>query len=138
MGRTARIGLFLLMGLIVALARLVEVELGKLRPDPKDSTALMVKPVVKVPPVASKKKAATEKPAKTPIGTPVVAVPLPPEAEEWPKGPVYTVKRGETLGEISAKVLGSSRHWQKLLDANATVIASPQALKPGMKLTIPK
>ena len=50
----------------------------------------------------------------------------------------YTVKSGETLSSISAKVLGESSRWQRLYNANRSQLKSPHSLAPGMKLTIPK
>ena len=161
MGRTARIGLFLLMGLVIALARLIEVEVGKARP--AESPPLVVpaadasaKPTAKSSRkinghgVKSHEKSAPAKaPASTPapaapnaaaaIGAPTTAAPAEETSgAEWPKGPIYTVKKGETLADIALKTLGSSHKWQKLLDANAARVPNAKAVKPGTKLVIPR
>jgi nucleoid-associated protein YgaU len=51
----------------------------------------------------------------------------------------YTVKKGDTLQEISQKMYGTTRHWRKIYNANKGVIkGGSDKIKPGMKLTIPK
>ncbi len=152
MGRKARIGLFLLMGLVVALARLIEVEVGKVRPQEETPSLAISKPSRPSAPAHQKK---THKPAAlehsrratgptVAVGTaaPAESAPEPKpvaplEGAEWPKGPVYTVKKGETLGVIAQKVLGSSKLGHKLFEANAARISSPDCLKPGTKLVVP-
>lgn len=54
-----------------------------------------------------------------------------------PSGDVYTVMPGDTLSGIASKLLGSSKHWQLILDANAGTLDSAEKLRPGMKLRIP-
>ena len=51
---------------------------------------------------------------------------------------VHTVMQGETLSHISEEYYGTSRQWQKILDANKDVLSSPEKLRPGMKLVIPE
>lgn len=46
----------------------------------------------------------------------------------------HTVAAGETLGEISMKHYGTSKHWKKIAEANKVDAAD---LKVGQKLTIP-
>lgn len=53
------------------------------------------------------------------------------------KSTIYVVKKGDTLSKISLKFYGSSRKWQKIVDANKAVLGSNNTLKIGMKLTIP-
>jgi len=53
-------------------------------------------------------------------------------------GKTYTVKKGDTLQEISQKMYGTTRHWRKIYNANKSVIkGGPEKITPGMKLTIP-
>lgn len=47
----------------------------------------------------------------------------------------YIVQPGDTLGEISTKVYGTSRKWRMIREANGNL--DPRALRPGLKLTIP-
>src|SRR5687767_3802528 len=111
MGRNARIGLFLLMGLVVALARLIEVEVGKARPteEPQSAPSLLLKAPRPAPQSHTSRKTqrATEHarrpgttsstPAAAPLGVAPTTLPASapkdePEGLEWPKGPLYTVK----------------------------------------------
>jgi nucleoid-associated protein YgaU len=48
------------------------------------------------------------------------------------------IKAGETLGTISQKVYGTTRHWKKLLDANHDVIPTPERMRPGVRITLPR
>jgi hypothetical protein len=50
----------------------------------------------------------------------------------------YTVQRGETLGEISAKVYGTSRRWKQIYEANQDILKDPNRIKPGQVLRIPR
>jgi nucleoid-associated protein YgaU len=47
----------------------------------------------------------------------------------------YTVKKGDTLGEISLRTLGTSRRWQEIVDLNK--IDDEDNLTPGSVLKIP-
>ena len=56
-----------------------------------------------------------------------------PEAQ----GKTYTVKKGDCLSAIARRMTGSAS-WQKLYEANKSVIGSnPNLIKPGQILTIP-
>jgi len=50
----------------------------------------------------------------------------------------YTVKKGETLGEISGKVYGTSKSWRRLYEANRDILKDPNHLTPGQVLRIPQ
>lgn len=47
------------------------------------------------------------------------------------------VREGETLSEIAAETLGSSRRWRDLLEANRDRIADPNRVAVGTELRIP-
>lgn len=49
----------------------------------------------------------------------------------------YTVKAGDTLGDISRAVYGSSAHWRDILDANRGVLKDEKSLRAGQRLLIP-
>jgi|SRR5579872_5609856 len=143
MGRNARIGLFLLMGLIVALARLVEVEVGKARPQdeppPVPLAVRHAKPTVSPHPRRARHTQAPVARPATPVDpAPAQAPAAVPADAEWPNGPIYVVKKGDTLGTIAQKTLGTSKLANKLYEANTDRIASPTAMKAGTKLVIPK
>jgi nucleoid-associated protein YgaU len=173
MGRTAKIGLFLLMGLVVALARLVEVSLGKARAPsepvplaipftpPSAHPKLVPHAVHRTHVASTASAAANQRAAASPVANqraaasaaakvapappkPQAAPPAPPVAKapesvgvEWPKGPIYTVKRGETPGEIAQKLLGSAKLWPRLAAANGGRLANPNAVRAGTRLVVP-
>ncbi len=58
---------------------------------------------------------------------------VPPAVPPLPA--VYTVQKGDTAGEISQKIYGTSRLWQKLLQANG--IDDPLKLRAGQVLKVP-
>lgn len=50
-------------------------------------------------------------------------------------GTTYTVKDGDTLSSIAARVLGNVALWQKLATLNS--IRDPRSLTPGQVLLLP-
>ncbi len=50
----------------------------------------------------------------------------------------YTVLKGDSLSKISQKFYGSTKYWKRIVEANKDKLHSPQSLRPGMVLTIPK
>ena len=52
----------------------------------------------------------------------------------------YVVKKGESLWSIAAKpeVYGKATRWRRIFDANREVLKSPDRLRPGMALKIPR
>lgn len=51
---------------------------------------------------------------------------------------IHTIREGETLSGISREYYGSENKWQKILNANRSVIKDANKLKPGTKLIIPE
>jgi nucleoid-associated protein YgaU len=49
----------------------------------------------------------------------------------------YTVKKGDTLSEISQKVMGTSKKTQLLIELNKDVMPNPDRIRPGMVLQFP-
>ncbi len=49
----------------------------------------------------------------------------------------YIVQKGDTLGAIAAREMGSAKKWQLLYDANKDRLKSPTELKIGKTLRIP-
>ncbi len=47
----------------------------------------------------------------------------------------YRVREGETVSQISQKVYGTSRHWERILAANG--LSRPEELRAGVELVIP-
>jgi nucleoid-associated protein YgaU len=54
-----------------------------------------------------------------------------------PKMGKYTVKSGDTLSEISQKVMGTAKKTQLLIDLNKDVMPNPNRIRPGMILQYP-
>ena len=52
----------------------------------------------------------------------------------------YVVQKGDSLWSIAAKheVYGRATMWRRLLDANRDVLKSPDQIRPGMTLKIPR
>jgi nucleoid-associated protein YgaU len=108
--------------------------------------------------------AAPPAPAEEPAEEAAAPDIAPPEVEtepeqQWSKGPepaveepeeraapsaqpseVYLVKRGDSLWSIAAKpeVYGKATMWRKLFDANRDLLKSPDRLRAGMKLKVPR
>jgi len=121
-GNSARFGVIFLMGLAIAVARLVEVEL---RP-PKLSVAAaeakaspLASPAAKSAPEAKRVAPAKPRPAPT-------------------KGREYTVRSGDTLQKISKRAYGTTRHWQAILAANKKAIPNLKRMRAGTRLVLPK
>lgn len=80
-------------------------------------------------------------PTRPAIGMPLVqdepATSPAPRTTPAARPKTYTVKAGDTLGKIAGEVLGSSKKWEQLLDANSDQIESPEELKVGMVLKVP-
>ncbi len=50
----------------------------------------------------------------------------------------YTVKPGDTLARIATKVYNDSSRWKEIYEANRAKLPSPQSLKAGQVLVIPR
>lgn len=114
------------MALAIGLARLVEVEL-----DPGAPPTLAITPATPVtidesPPTASDARPAAPVAAELPAKPPV------------DEGRTYVVKAGETLGVISKKVYGTTKHWKQLHEANRDVIPDPARMRAGTKIRLPR
>ena len=50
----------------------------------------------------------------------------------------YKVQKGDTLQKISLKLFGTTKKWKKLYNLNKDMLKSPDRLRPGMVIKIPK
>ena len=62
----------------------------------------------------------------------------PAPAPGRPSADTYEVRSGDTLTKISHRVYNDSNRWKDIYDANRGTMASPQSLKPGQTLIIPR
>jgi nucleoid-associated protein YgaU len=62
----------------------------------------------------------------------------PPKTNTEQTSRFHVVQKGDTLSGISVKYYGSSRYWQKILNANRDNIRDPNRLIPGSRLAIPE
>lgn len=50
---------------------------------------------------------------------------------------LYTVKKGDTLSNISKEVYGNASLYNKIFEANKPLLSSPEKIYPGQVLRIP-
>ena len=50
----------------------------------------------------------------------------------------YTVKRGDTLGEIAQHFLGDKKHYTEIFELNRPMLTDPNRIYPGQVLIIPE
>ena len=65
---------------------------------------------------------------------------MPRPAAAQASGPVYIVQSGDTLWSIAANphVFGDATKWRKLFSANQDIMKSPDAIRAGMTLRVPR
>ena len=63
-------------------------------------------------------------------------IPQPTPAKATMK--TYTVKSGDTLGEIAKRELGSAGKYMDIFNANKDQLTDPDKIKPGQVLKIPQ
>ncbi|MEW5847949.1 MAG: peptidoglycan-binding protein [Myxococcota bacterium] len=67
------------------------------------------------------------------------AAPRPSEAPQAPKaGSTYTVRKGDTLWDISRKAYGDGNRWREIADANKAKVGAKGLIQPGERLRIPQ
>lgn len=76
-----------------------------------------------------------------PSGSPPPVAPprtAPPPAASPDAGREHVVAAGETLSSIAAARLGSSGRWREIYDLNRDRLASPDRLREGQRLRLPR
>ncbi len=59
------------------------------------------------------------------------------DTNSTPQYTTYTIKSSDILGDISRKLLGTSRRWREIYELNKNVIDNPDRLTPGITIRIP-
>lgn len=70
----------------------------------------------------------------TVTGEPPATASAPPAA---PAARTYTVKAGDTLGQIAKEHLGSAGAYMKVFELNKDQLTDPDKIKPGQVLRLP-
>lgn len=87
-------------------------------------------------PVPARTAPAKAAPAPTAAANPSAAATPPPAPA--PAAQTYVVQPGDTLSRIAAKVYGDAAKWKPIFEANRNVLPSPQSIRVGQPLVIPK
>jgi nucleoid-associated protein YgaU len=110
-------------------------------PAPADPAAENYNPPVDTTPIPGEERPAARSGSRTAgrsSGNARTTTPRSHYASSSKSGKSYTVKKGDTLQEISQKFYGTTRQWRKIYDANRSRIkGGPDKLTVGTKLTIP-
>lgn len=97
--------------------------------EPEADTAQPARAAMSVPRKAAVQAVAQAKPAAKTAGFDADA------SYYGQSGGTYVVQKGDTLGKIAKKLLGSSKRWREIAGANPQV--NPNRLEAGMSLSIP-
>lgn len=80
-------------------------------------------------------------PASTPAAPASAAAAAPKAPEPEPAQPAvstYVVQTGDNLSRIAEKMYGSSARWADIYEANRSALKSPESVRVGQTLIIPK
>ncbi len=87
--------------------------------------------------LGSLKLRAAEKPDRAASDSAPKAAPKTTEPKSTAQPRTYTVAKGDTLGTISQRLLGSSKRMDEILKANRGLLDNANEIRVGMKLKIP-
>jgi nucleoid-associated protein YgaU len=82
-------------------------------------------------------KPATNQPVAV-VPAPVPALLPPKPAPAQPAVQTYVVQTRDTLSSIAAKLYNDPGKWKTIYDANRNTLSSPQSVRPGQTLIIPR
>ncbi|HZT08537.1 MAG TPA: LysM peptidoglycan-binding domain-containing protein [Chloroflexota bacterium] len=71
------------------------------------------------------------------LTTPSAAPSLSPSPSALPTTETYTVRAGDTLTSIAARIYGDASQWREIYEANRDRLSGPESLSTGMTLRIP-
>lgn len=73
------------------------------------------------------------------VSNPVATAPPGGDVEQQPTPArrYYTVQKGDTLGHISQRMLGTAKRWREIYELNRDQLRSPDRLPIGIELAIP-
>ncbi|MCM8799592.1 MAG: LysM peptidoglycan-binding domain-containing protein [Candidatus Omnitrophica bacterium] len=49
----------------------------------------------------------------------------------------YTIQKNDTLQKISKKFYGTTKYWQRIYEANRSILKDPNSIYPGQVINIP-
>lgn len=115
----------------VSLGSLIDSQQERRRRQAKDNDS--PGPVTQIPPPAPNPQSAIPNP-QSGAGPDLTIY---EKAEKIKTTRFHIVRKEETLSAIAQQYYGDRNKWQKILEANRSVIKDPNKLQPGTKLTIP-
>lgn len=119
-------------------------------PGEQKTTRKMIRTDIEIPTTYRAKVSGTPVDLGEPMSVePSIAAPARPDDDAWRAGEAaapaesfdsYVVQPGDSLWTIAAKpeVYGHATHWRRIFDANRDLLNSPDQLKAGMTLKIPR
>ena len=94
-------------------------------------------PVLPVPSLAEAVNGADVTPPSAQPDSPVVMPSGTQQSHKNPEPTFYKIQNGDTLIKISKQFYGSGKYYQRIIDANKSLLESPMALRPDMVIKIP-
>jgi hypothetical protein len=107
---------------------------------PLKTTREMVAADIEIPTLYKAKVTRTPVSLETGETAPVIPDVTQPEWQAPTQFDTYVVQKGESLWTIAAKpeIYGRATQWRRIFDANRDILKSPDRVKAGMKLRIPR
>jgi nucleoid-associated protein YgaU len=116
----------------------VEVLTGRLSAPTQPRPQLAINDLKPLVDVDRQQNAAKETEVEGPTAEPVELItPKPEAAKPAVKAGSYTVKKGDTLGHIAQRELGTSKRSSEILSLNSGVLKAPEDLRIGMVIKLP-
>ncbi len=76
--------------------------------------------------------------AARPAGAPAGALTPPAPAPAAPAVVTYRVQNGDTLSSIAKKLYDDPNQWQRIYEANRSILPNPGSVRPGQTLAVPR